>query len=300
MSRINFDQFSKSLLEDLLSPLGTVERSKEIPGEPKLADIYFIPASPLPSETESLGIFGEIIATACLLEPFRNPPSDSAIRDCILKILWLHSDLDRQAERQEQSIPDDQLAQVWILASALSAPQLNRFAASSKPGGVSGVYWLGEALKTNLISIRELPPIPETLWLRLLGSGETQAQAIQEVLALPLSLPYRLQILQLLAQWRITTMELTPNIDDDEEEQVSMALSQAFLEWERQTEQRGEERGLEQGQRLVVENLFRVRFGELDPQLTAIIPSILALPPETFTPLVMQLNREELIARFGE
>jgi hypothetical protein len=300
MSRINFDQFSKSLLEDLLSSLGTVERSKEIPGEPKLADIYFIPASPLPSEAGLLGIFGEIIATACLLEPFRNPPSDTAIRDCLLKLLWLHSDLNRQAEREEQSIPDDQLAQVWILASALSSPQLSRFAASPKPGGIPGVYWLGEALKTNLISIRDLPLTPDTLWLRLLGSGDTQVQAIREVFALPPSIPYRLQILQLLAQWRITTVELNPNIDDDEEEQLNMALSQAFLEWEKLTEQRGEERGIEQGQRLVVENLLRVRFGDLDPQLTEIIPSILALPPDTFTPLLLQLSREELLARFGE
>jgi hypothetical protein len=109
-----------------------------------------------------------------------------------------------------------------------------------------------------------------------------------------------LQILQLLAQWRITTVELNPNIDDDEEEQLNMALSQAFLEWEKLTEQRGEERGIEQGQRLVVENLLRVRFGDLDPQLTEIIPSILALPPDTFTPLLMQLSREELLARFRE
>lgn len=59
------------------------------------------------------------------------------------------------------------------------------------------------------------------------------------------------------------------------------------------------QQGIEQGERLVVENLLKVRFGELDNELQAIISSLLALPPEEFTPLLLQLSREELIARFS-
>jgi hypothetical protein len=44
---------------------------------------------------------------------------------------------------------------------------------------------------------------------------------------------------------------------------------------------------------------LQVRFGSLDKELSAIIEPILALPPQEFTPLLMQLSREELIARFG-
>ncbi|BAY95836.1 hypothetical protein IQ278_13550 [Tolypothrix sp. LEGE 11397] len=54
-----------------------------------------------------------------------------------------------------------------------------------------------------------------------------------------------------------------------------------------------------EGERLVVENLLQVRFGSLDKELSAIIELLLALPPQEFTPLLMQLSREELIARFG-
>ncbi|MGH2412863.1 MAG: hypothetical protein ACRDEA_04040 [Microcystaceae cyanobacterium] len=68
---------------------------------------------------------------------------------------------------------------------------------------------------------------------------------------------------------------------------------------ERRGEQRGEQRGIQQGERLVVENLLKVRFGELDSALAAIIDPILELPPEEFTPLLMQLSREELLARLG-
>ncbi|WP_199332822.1 MULTISPECIES: hypothetical protein [Nostocaceae] len=65
-----------------------------------------------------------------------------------------------------------------------------------------------------------------------------------------------------------------------------------------QDREQATQRGIQQGQRLVVENLLKVRFGELDNQLQAIIEPLLALPPEEFTPLLLQLSREELIARF--
>ncbi|NCR18781.1 MAG: Rpn family recombination-promoting nuclease/putative transposase [Microcystis aeruginosa LL13-03] len=60
----------------------------------------------------------------------------------------------------------------------------------------------------------------------------------------------------------------------------------------------GEERGLEQGERLVVENLLRVRFGELDPPLQGIISRILQLSPEEFTPLLLHCSKQELLNQF--
>ena len=57
---------------------------------------------------------------------------------------------------------------------------------------------------------------------------------------------------------------------------------------------------MQQGERLVVENLLRVRFGSLDAELSSAIDRLLSLPPEEFTPLLLQLSREELLARFGQ
>jgi len=48
----------------------------------------------------------------------------------------------------------------------------------------------------------------------------------------------------------------------------------------------------------VVENLLRVRFGELDPEIQAIISRILQLSPEEFTPLLLHCSKEELLNRF--
>jgi predicted transposase/invertase (TIGR01784 family) len=64
-------------------------------------------------------------------------------------------------------------------------------------------------------------------------------------------------------------------------------------------EKQGLERGLERGERLVVENLLRVRFGELDPPLQAIISRILQLSPEEFTPLLLHCSKQELLKRFS-
>jgi predicted transposase/invertase (TIGR01784 family) len=63
-------------------------------------------------------------------------------------------------------------------------------------------------------------------------------------------------------------------------------------------EEQGLERGLQEGERLVVENLLRVRFGELDPPLQGIISRILQLSPEEFTPLLLHCSKQELLKRF--
>ncbi len=55
----------------------------------------------------------------------------------------------------------------------------------------------------------------------------------------------------------------------------------------------------EQGERLVVENLLKARFGSLDPDLSVIIDRILLLPVEEFTPLIINSSRTELIAHFS-
>ncbi|NEO96755.1 MAG: hypothetical protein F6K56_44280 [Moorea sp. SIO3G5] len=66
--------------------------------------------------------------------------------------------------------------------------------------------------------------------------------------------------------------------------------------------QLGKQEGLVQGmqneRRSMVTYLLRSRFGELDQQLLAIIEPLIALSPEEFTPLLLQLSRQELLARF--
>jgi len=85
-------------------------------------------------------------------------------------------------------------------------------------------------------------------------------------------------------------MRLAPLYQQDRE--------QAILEGEQRGIQQGIQQGVQQGERLVVHNLLQVRFGNVDEELAAIVEPLLALSPEEFTPMLLQLSREELLARF--
>ncbi|MEH2386793.1 MAG: hypothetical protein V7K14_13665 [Nostoc sp.] len=74
-----------------------------------------------------------------------------------------------------------------------------------------------------------------------------------------------------------------------------MNLSQAYEQWEETTKLEG----VQQGQRQVVENLLRFRFGSVDEELSRVVDSLLQLTPEEFTPLCLELSREDLLARFN-
>ncbi|MEQ8536078.1 MAG: hypothetical protein RIB93_01225 [Coleofasciculus sp. D1-CHI-01] len=61
------------------------------------------------------------------------------------------------------------------------------------------------------------------------------------------------------------------------------------------------ESAIQQAQHFIVENLLKIRFGELDEQLTARITSLLALSPQQLSQYLLQLSqvsREQLLARF--
>ncbi|KYC40785.1 hypothetical protein WA1_24470 [Scytonema hofmannii PCC 7110] len=51
--------------------------------------------------------------------------------------------------------------------------------------------------------------------------------------------------------------------------------------------------------RQILENMLEVRFGSLDSELITLVSAISALPVKEFTLLLIQLSREELIARFS-
>jgi flagellar biosynthesis/type III secretory pathway protein FliH len=109
-------------------------------------------------------------------------------------------------------------------------------------------------------------------------------------------------------------MEITNQVEQ-EERRILMALSQAYLEWEKQTKrlgleqgreqgmQQGREQGLEEERRATIENLLRLRFGSgegkmIGQDLQAIIPNLMSLPNAEYTSLLLQQSKEELIQHF--
>lgn len=85
-----------------------------------------------------------------------------------------------------------------------------------------------------------------------------------------------------------------------------MVLSQAYLEWEKETEERGIRQGIQQGiqseRQATLEALFQARFGEVDESLMAIImPKLAVLSVEDYKQLLLELPRlaqDDVVKRF--
>ncbi len=108
-------------------------------------------------------------------------------------------------------------------------------------------------LRTGMISVSRLPINQETLYLRILGRGETQSGAVQELLNLPQANPMRQKIAELLVSWRIS-IEIQEQLKKEDQE-VFMALSQVYLEWKEATKQEGRLEGLQEGRQEEAANL---------------------------------------------
>jgi hypothetical protein len=313
MTRFIHDQFAKQYLTELLTPYGQVETSKDITAEVRQIDLLFIP-DPQPAQSlEKLGLLGKMATNYAIFEPFRNPVSKSEIRSCIGKLFDVHADLERQAKRNETRINETELPQLWIFTPTASVDILESFNGTlDETNWGKGIYFLSAGLKTVVVVIHQLPSTPETLFLRVLGRGKVQRQAVEELEALANNSPFLGDIIELvhnLIAVLSARQRQEHDIDQDDQELI-MKLSQMYQQQleeikkqERQEglqegEKRGLDRGIERERRAMIESILQVRFGEVDSQLATIINPLIAMNREEFTPLLLQLSREELLARF--
>jgi hypothetical protein len=68
--------------------------------------------------------------------------------------------------------------------------------------------------------------------------------------------------------------------------------------FERLAKEEGVQKGVTEERKQVIQNLLKMRFGDLDEALTATIEPLLNLPAEEYTRLLLEGSREELIAWF--
>lgn len=302
MTRFPHDQFAKQYLKELLSPLGEVETSRKVTGEVREIDVWFVPTPQSTANAEPLGLLGRFAGNPCLLEPFRNPATPMEIRSCLSKLFDVHAELERQANRNNTRLQETDLPRLWILSPTASVAILEGFRARlDEENWSQGVYFLGELLKTAIVVIHQLPRTEETLWLRLLGKGRVQKQAIAEVRALPKEHPFRSNALLLLSNL-LANLRTSENLDEEDRELI-MELNPLVVQWQEEAIQQGIQQGIQTERRTLLENLLRFRFESLDDELVEIIEPWIELPTEEFTSLVLQLSqlsREDLLARFRD
>ncbi|MEG5136554.1 MULTISPECIES: hypothetical protein [unclassified Microcoleus] len=297
MTRFIHDQFAKQYLKELLTPLGKVETSHDIAGEVRQIDVLFAPKAEPDVEPTALGILGQIAAKPAVIEPFRSPVQTGEIRSCLGKLFDIHAEYERVATRDNTRIAEADLPQLWILSPTVSDAMLAGFRAIPELEiWGSGVYLMGASLKAAIIAIHQLPRTPQTLWLRVLGKGNVQKQAIAELRELPSDNFFRLSALELLYNLR-TILEVRQDIDREDRELI-MELSPLYLQRLEDATQRGIQQGIQRSQRLMVESMLQVKFGEIDEELAQIIEPLIQLEPLDRTRLIRQLDRTELLDRF--
>ena len=290
MTRFIHDQFAKDYLEEILSPYGEIQAPRRVAGETRQIDVWFVPHQP--PDINKLGLLAKITQTTTILEPYRNPATPSEICDFVLKQLEVRGEYLRETNRNNRNLTESDIPNLWILTPTASPAILAGFGATLKEDWSSGIYFLPNYLHSAIIVLHQLPRTSETLWLRVLARGKVQQQAIDELAALSPDDPLKSATLELFYQLQ-ENLNINQPIETEDRELI-MRLLPLYQETIAQAEQTG----IQQGEKRVIENLLRVRFGELDAELTQIIDRILLLSPEEFTPLLLQLSREELITRF--
>ncbi len=240
---------------------------------------------------QSLGLLGKMAATVAVIEPFRNPVNTEGIFSCVVKLLNSRAKLGRQTNREDQRLEERQLPRLWILTPTASELLLDSFGfrlPEESEGWGKGVYFLTEVWRVGLIAIHQLPKSPETMWLRMLGRGRVQQQAIAELSVLPVDNPLRTNALELLYILQANLQANTPPIPagDDEDQELVMAIAPLF----QQHLEAAQQQGREEGQRMILESFLQVRFGELDPRTLTLILPISAFPVAEFTVLLVQLS----------
>lgn len=265
MTRFIHDKFAKDYLEELLKDYGEVKASEKVSGEIKEIDVLFTPAKQQSSKLQILGLLGRLAENPAIIEPYRNPASSDEICDCILKLLEVKASLRREAKANKIKLQESEIPKLWILTPTISETRLSSFRTIQKEGWLSGVHFLADALRTAIVAIHQLPQTPETLWLRLLGRGSVQSQAIIELQALPLDHRYQKATLELVYNLR-ENLRVNQELETDDRELI-MRLEPLYQRNREQAKEEGRQEGKQEGEKNLILRLLHRRIGEIDALL---------------------------------
>ena len=242
MTRLLFDEFSKNLLEGLLASGGTVQQGYTIASEVKEIDILFQPDPSKIHTLSGLGLLSRIAAHFCLIEVYRNPVSPANIRACLNRATEVELLQNREAKRSKTPQQPVVVPNLWILSPTASEALLAGFKAEPQPQWGQGIYFLGDSLQVAIVVLHQLPATLDTMWLRLMGRGRVQTQAIAELLALSTSEAFRKVSLQHLAKLQLTMKTRTRKLSKTDQALLDN-LDPVYDAWEQETIQKGIERG---------------------------------------------------------
>jgi len=258
MTQFPHDEFVKEYIPDLIGEYGLAKAGEIVGSEMREIDVFFIPQKPVPTTPETLGLLGKLAQTTCLFEVFRNSIETHQIIECLSKLFDVQGKQRREKRKNKETISDNEIPFLWILTPTLSSNKLENFSAQlNKNIYGNGVYLFPPSLRSGLVVIHQLPVNQETLWLRMLGKGNVQQKAIEELKNLPPDYPHKDNIIELVLNL-LTMLESNQkegNILQPEDRELVMKLSPVYLERLAENKQQGILEGLQQGLQQGLEQL---------------------------------------------
>ncbi len=239
MTNTPHDQFAKRYLKGMLSPFAEeVIISYELPvGEAQQVDVWFMPQSR--QSIPELGCLGKMTIAPTLLEVFRNPLSGDDLFSCIEKLCKVRGEWKRTAKREKLKIQQPDHPQLWMIVPTASQERLRGCNVLPKEEWGDGFFFMGDTLRMGFVVVHQLPIVPETLLLRLLGKGSVQRQAISELLELP-EQPLKTVVLENLAKLQIMLKKRQSRTQDEQE--LMLNIDVLYEEWRNQIVQESESR----------------------------------------------------------
>ena len=178
-------------------------------------------------------------------------------------------------QEQEAIAAEVPFPRLWIISAGRPETVLTRYEmrrmdvvnggagmARDGDGWLSGFWQAADGHALHVMVLRDLPETPDTLLLRLLGTGKTHRRAIGELVTLPEDSWQYLLAMPLLLAFRF---HVPPGLYDDSEDdmQYTETLERLYARWEQRVKRQGLEQGRELAMRSNIIDLYEVRFGSM-------------------------------------
>jgi len=280
-----FDRFAKDLFQEALAPLGEVQVEFEVSVEPQRIDVLFVPGAGSEAARAALGLVGRMAQGPCLFEFFRRTPDVERVRDCLRK----HLNFRHVQRRRATSASAPAL---WVLSTGRPEGALVAFAAFPLAGWPAGVYAATSDLGLHLVVIAELPRDRSTLLVRLLGAGEVQRRALDDLRALPPTSPERTHAAPLLLRLRSQFLHRGPGARSDDEEEFIVNTQEWFEAYNQKLRFEGQKEGRAEGLR----HMFARRLGRTlsEPEIQLLDERIATLGAEAIEDLILDGTTADL------
>jgi hypothetical protein len=289
--RFRHDQRAKQLASRLLEGFGETTTSEEVLADSQQIDVWHLPNEGS-QDRARLGMFGRMTESACLLEPYHEPPDDDALRECIRKHLSFHHArvLKARAGGGKAVVP---LATCWIVSSGRSVSALPAFGFAPAGGWPRGIYATPPGFRVNLVVLTELPRSRDTLLLRLLGRGAVLQHALHDLLALPEGSWERAATFPIFARLRFDLPQ-DPHDRTAEEEELVVTSQQMVEALQREAAEQATEKAMEKAFAHQFER--RLKRALRDDERACLRKRTETLGPERVGDIVLDLSEAELEA----